>query len=65
MAMNIRQAEITALKTIRQTLVIDAHQMHQRRLEIVNMHAVVRDVNAQIIAFPVLHSGLHAAASHP
>ena len=65
MAMNICQAEISALKTIRQALVIDAQQMHQRGLKIMNMHAVVRDVDAKIIAFSILHAGFHTATGHP
>jgi hypothetical protein len=30
-----------------------------------NMHAVVRNVDAQVIAFSILHSGFHTAAGHP
>ena len=65
MAVDIRQAEITALKTISQTFVVDAQQMHQGRLKIMNMHCVVRDVDAKVIAFSMLHAGFHAAAGHP
>jgi hypothetical protein len=64
-SMHVGQSEVAALETIRQPLVIDAQQVQQRGLEIVDMDAVLRDVDPQIVARAVLNPALHAAARHP
>lgn len=63
--MHIRQAEVAALKTVGQPFVIDPEQMQKCRLKIVDMHAVARDIDPQIVALPVLKSGFDPAACHP
>ena len=65
MAMDIRQPEITALETIRQTLVIDAHQMQNRRMEIVNMDDIFGHVNPVWIGFSIGDARFDTTASEP
>lgn len=50
---------------IRQSLVIDAQLMQERRVQVVNMHWIARDVVSEIIGFTVHIPPAHAAAGHP
>jgi hypothetical protein len=47
--MNIRQPEVSALKLERQSLVIDAQQMQNGSLQIVNVDGVFGDAHRQVV----------------
>lgn len=49
----------------RQLLVIDPHQVQQRRLEVVDVHGIRGDVVAKVVRGAVRVPGPHAAAGHP
>jgi len=63
--MYICQAESAALKFIDQPLMIDAHQVHKRCLEIMNMNRIFHNVVTKIIRLPITETRLHASARHP
>ena len=63
--MNVREPESSALKLVGQTLVIDAEQMHQRCLKIVDVNWILDDVVAELVRLAVSYSRLDASASHP
>src|SRR5947209_17985107 len=63
--MYIRQPEISSLKAVRQPLVIQAEQVKNRRLEVVDMHGILGDVEAEIVCRAVDQAGFDAAAGEP
>lgn len=44
--MDVSQSELSPLEFVRQTFMIDSHQVHERGLEIVNVHRVLGDIDA-------------------
>ena len=63
--MNVGQTELAALMAISESLVINAEQMHQRRLKIVNVDAVFGHVHAQIIGCTIADAAFDTGAGHP
>ena len=63
--MHIGQSKTTPLVLEREPLVVDAHQVHDGRLEVVHMHRVLDDVVADLVGFTVGDAGTDAAAGHP
>ena len=63
--MNIGEAELAALEAEGEAFVIDAHEVHDRRLEIVDVDFVLHGVETELIALAIAHAGLHTAACHP
>src|SRR5688572_23245717 len=63
-AEHIRQAEVSAGIPIRQFLVVDTELMEDRRVKIVNRHAVLYGAKTEIIGRPIGHAPLDAATSH-
>ena len=49
----------------RQLLVVDAEQVEQRSLEIVDVYSVFGNVVAEVIGFTVDRSGFDATSGHP
>ena len=49
LAADIRQSEIAALEAIGQPGVVEAEQVQDRRLEVVNVHRVFDDVEAEFV----------------
>lgn len=45
--------------------VVDAQQVHQRRLEVVDMDLVFHNVIAVLVGFSVRDAPLHSSAGHP
>ena len=45
-----------------EALVIDAHAMEDRRMEVAEMHSILGDVVGEVIGHPVFEAGLDAAA---
>ena len=63
--MHIRQAIVTDLRTERQTQVIKSQQVQQRCVQVMYMHRVVSNVEAQFIRLPMNMSRLDSAAGQP
>ncbi len=59
-AVDVGQPEVASRVTIGQLLVVEAHQVQNRRVEIVNMHSLIHCGEAEVIAGTV-----HGAAFHP
>src|SRR6185369_12162660 len=59
------QALIQSLITVGETLVVDAEQLQDRRLQVAYMYAVANDVIAEVIGFPVHHAALDTTARQP
>src|SRR2546427_406280 len=62
---HIRQPEIPPTELVRQPLVVETQQVQRRGVEIVDMHAVLDRVIADVVGGPVDEASLHAAARHP
>src|SRR5262249_18031675 len=59
------EADVEALELVRQTLVVDAEAVQDRRVQIVNVHGVVDDVVTKVVGLAVDDARLDAAAGHP
>src|SRR5688572_6925409 len=64
-AVNVGQAEIAPLKAVGQFGVIEAQQVEERRMQIMDVDPVFHDIEAQLIGFTQRDSGLDAAPCHP
>src|SRR2546421_508031 len=62
LAGDIGQAEVTALKAIRQFLVVEAEQVQDRRLQVVDVDRLVDGVETQLVRSSVGKASLCAAA---
>ena len=62
---DICQPEITPAEMIRELLMIDSHQMENRRMNIMHGCPVHCGMVANLIGFSVVCSSLDAAARHP
>ena len=62
---HIRQPEISALVAKRQFFMVDAHQVQNGGIQIMNVNGVLGDVVREVIRLAVLKTGLHTPASHP
>ena len=63
--MDVGQAKVPACVTIRQSFVIQAQQMQNRRVHVVHVNFILDNVIAKIIALSVDGAALNAAASEP
>lgn len=63
--MNIGQSEVSALKRKDQSFVINSHQVHQRGVKIVDLHAVFNNVHAVVIGLAILHASIDSGAGQP
>ena len=63
--MHIGETEVAALESVGELRVIEAEQMKDCRVQVVNMDGVASDVESKIIGRPMRIAALHAAASHP
>ena len=63
--MNIRQAEVATGVAVRQTRVVEAQDVQNRRVEIVNVDGVFRDVVADLVRRSVDDARLDAASGQP
>ena len=64
-ALDVREAIPTSLVLEGQPLVVDAEQVEQRGLEVVDVHRVAHDVVPELVGLAVRDAALHAAAGHP
>ena len=65
MAVHVGQAVVAALELVRQLLVVDAEQVQDRRLEVVDVDGVLGDVVAEVVGRAVGDARLDAAAGQP
>src|SRR6266568_2303566 len=65
LAVNLRQAEVAALKPIRDAFVVDAEALENRRVQVVNVHRVLDDVVAVIVRLAVTDARFDSATRHP
>src|SRR5438105_1552505 len=65
LAADVGQAEIAALETIGQPLVIEAEEVQERGLEVVDVHGIFGDVVAKIVRLAEGDAALDAAAGQP
>src|SRR5206468_440071 len=59
------QPLVKALEIVSQPLVINAHQVEDRRIDVANVDRVADDVVAEIVCFAMHSAALDAAARHP
>ena len=64
-AVDVGEAEVTALILERQSFVVDAQQVQQRGVEVVHVDALLDDVVAVVVRAPHDGTALGAAAGHP
>jgi hypothetical protein len=64
-AVHVREAEVAALETERQPLVIEAEQVKDRGVQIVNVRAVLHRVEAEFVRAADAHAAFEAAAGEP
>ena len=53
------------LKAVRELFVIDAHEVQDRCLQVVDMNRIFDRVHGELVTFSITNPGLHAAAGHP
>ncbi len=61
--MHIGEAEVAALEAIRQFRVIEAEQVQQRRVQVVDVDLVLRGVEAEFVGFAKREAGFDPAGS--
>jgi len=54
--MDVREPIVSTLKTVNQSLVVQAQQVQHGRLQIVNMDRVTDDIIAKVIGFAISFS---------
>src|ERR1039457_2091727 len=60
-----RQALVQSLVCISEPLVINAHQVEDRGVDVADMHRVADDIVAEVVRFAIDRAALHARAGHP
>ena len=65
LAADVGQAEIAAGMAERQPLVVEAQEMQDRRLQVVDVDRVFDDVKPEVVGRAVDNARLDAAAGHP
>ena len=64
-SVHIGQPIVAALEAEGKSFVIEAQQVQDRGLQIVDVDFVFHDAEAQFVGLAVMQAGLHAAAGHP
>ena len=64
MAMYVGQPKVATLELVRKAFMVDAQEVHHRRVKIVNMHAIGLDVVAVVVCYPVSVPRVHTATGH-
>src|SRR5262249_40644326 len=65
LAVDVSQTVVAAGVAVGQALVIDAQEMQDRGVEVVDMDLVLDGVPAEFVGGPVCEPAAHAAAGHP
>lgn len=63
--MHICQAEISALEAVGEAFVVEAHEVQDRGVEVVDMDFTGVDAEAEFVGAAVDVAGLDAATGHP
>src|SRR5687767_3307090 len=63
--MHIGEPEIAALEAMGQARMIEAEEVENRGVEIVDVDAIADAVEAEVVAFTVHEAAFHAAAREP
>ena len=63
--MHVGQAEVAAGVAIGELLVVEAQEVQDRRVQVVNVDAIFDGVPAEFVGRPVRPPRLHAAAGQP
>src|SRR5262245_13404798 len=64
-AVDVREAEVAARVAVGELLVVEAHQLEDRRLEIVDVDALLHRLEAELVGRAVDVAALRAAARQP
>ena len=64
-AVHIAEAELAALVTVGEALVVDAEEVEDRRLPVVDVNGVFDDVVTEVVGLAVGDARFHAGADHP
>ena len=64
-SVDVGQSKIATLVTVAKLFVINAHQVHDRCVKVVDVDFVANDVVAERIGFAVNDAWLDAGARHP
>ena len=59
------EALVEALKFVREPQRVEAELVQNRGMQIMDVHAILGDVETEVIAFADGNAGLDAAAGHP
>src|ERR1051325_782652 len=62
---DVGEAEVAALETVGELLVIDAEKMEQRGVKVMDVHDVLDGVVAEFVGLAVGNASADAGASHP
>ena len=63
--MDVSQTVVTALKTIRETLVVEPEQMQDCGVQVVDMYRILCDVEAQFVGGTIRDSAFDTATREP
>src|SRR3954469_24407110 len=63
--MHVRQPEIAPLKAISQLRMVKTQQVQKRRVQIMNVHRVLRGIEPKLIRLAQSQARLHTPSSHP
>ena len=64
-AMDVREAELTALEPVGEPLMIDPQLMQQRGMQIVDVDRVLHYIETELVRLAMAGAGLDAATRHP
>src|SRR6516165_4481629 len=64
-AVDVGQAEVAPLESVREPLVVDAEEVEQRGLEVMHVDRVGRDADREVVGGAVGDPGADAAAGEP
>src|SRR6476620_8709014 len=65
MAVDVGKCDVATAEAIRELIVVDAQQMEDRRVEVVNRHDVLHGFVSEFVGGSVDQTGLCAAAGQP
>ncbi len=65
MSADVGEAETAALVFVNELLVVDAHEVHERGLEVMHMYGVFDDVVAEVVGLAIAEAGFYACSGHP
>lgn len=63
--MDIGQSELSSLMKVGQSLMVNAHQVQDRGLQVVDMDRLVDHMEPEFIGLPPGHARFGATARHP